>query len=206
MPLEQVKQALADPGSLDELLDRHEACLRERIGECEQALALLAQLREEEEEHVPLTMEVREVPALRSACVELHTAIDRIGLDVGPAYGQLFGQLKAAGMEPSGPGLIGYPEEDFDPEAFTALIAFPIDKDPPAGTGIEVREFPGGKAAFGTVVGPYEHLHQAWQDATAWLSEQGLQFRAMPYEIYRINHSTTSNPEEMETDIVIPVA
>jgi DNA-binding transcriptional MerR regulator len=209
MPLDEVKRALGGPESLDELLDRHEARLRERMAESREALALLRKLREEKKEETMVTLtsaEIREVPVLHTACIEIQTGIDRIGMDVGPAYGRLFEALSAAGMKPAGPGLIGYPEEDFDPESFRALIAFPVEEDVSGVAGVEAMDFPGGKAVVGLCKGPYENLHQAWQELFGWLGEHDLRLSAMPYEVYRIHHEIAPTPEEIETDIVVPVS
>ena len=205
LPLNEVQLVLDDHDSLQQVLDRHEARLRERVTESEQALTLLHQLRKEEE-HVPLTIELREVPVLRAACMEIHTAVDRIGADCGQTHGRLVEQLGAVGVAPVGPALIGYPDDDFDPESFRALIGFPIDHDPPAEAGIEIIDFPGGKAAVATLAGPYEGLQQAWQDLHKWIAEQGLRITAMPYEVYRVDHMTVASPSEIETDVVAPVA
>ncbi|MGD0166359.1 MAG: MerR family transcriptional regulator [Gaiellaceae bacterium] len=206
LPLDEVRQALLDPTRLDELLDRHEARLRERVAESEQALALLRKLREKKEEPVTLSIELREVPELRAACVEMHTALDRIGPDCGQAIGRLMTAFGSAGVAPIGPNLIGYPEEDFDPESFVALIGFPVASDLPVESGLKMVDFSGGKAAVGMLIGHYDGLSQAWRDVHTWISEQGLQIRTMPYELYRVGHMETASPAEFETDIVVPVA
>jgi len=206
LPLDEVKVVLADPGRLDELLDRQEARLRERAAESERALALLQQLREKKEEAMPVSVELRDLPALRAACVEMQTALDRIGPDCQQTFGRLMGTLGPAGVAPAGPSLIGYPEEEFDPEGFVALVGFPVVSDPPAESGLKMVDFAGGRAAVGTLVGHYDGLSQAWRDVHAWISEQGLQIRAMPYEVYRVGHMETASPAEFETDIVVPVS
>jgi DNA-binding transcriptional MerR regulator len=206
LPLDEVRQALLDPACLDGLLDGHEIRLRARVAESEQALALLHKLREKKEEPVTVSIELREVPALRAACVEIHTALDRIGPDCQKAFGRLMPELGAAGIAPAGPSVIGYPEEDFDPESFLALVGFPVASDLPAESELKMADFAGGKAAVGTLMGHYDGLAQAWRDVHTWISEQGLQVRTMPYEVYRIGHVEATSPAEFETDIVIPVS
>lgn len=67
-------------------------------------------------------------------------------------------------------------------------------------------DFAGGRAAVGTLVGPYEGLTQAWRDVHTWISEQGLKIRTMPYEVYRVDPMQAASPAEFETDIVVPVS
>ncbi|HEY5159848.1 MAG TPA: MerR family transcriptional regulator [Gaiellaceae bacterium] len=205
LPLDEVALVLADPARLDELLDRQEARLRERAAESERALALLHKLREKKEKPMPVSVELRDLPAQRAACVEMHTALDRIGPDCQKAFGRLMGALGAAAVSPTGPSLIGYPEEEFDPEAFLAFIGFPVASDLPAESGLKMVDFAGGKAAVGTVVGPYDGLSQGWRDVHGWVGEQGLKISAMPYEVYRVDPMQAASPAEYVTDIVLPV-
>lgn len=206
LPLDEVGQALSDPAAVEGLLTRHELRLLERAAESERALSLLRRLREEKEKPVPITFELRDLPAVSAACVEMRTAYDTIGADCEKAFGRLMTELRAAGVEPSGPCVIGYPEEPDANGSFMALVGVQIAGDLPPGSVLKAVDLPGGRAAFGTLTGPYEGLHQAWQDAVTWLGEQGLKMSNMPYEIYRVDHLRASSPEKIETDIVLPVA
>jgi DNA-binding transcriptional MerR regulator len=206
LPLDEVRMALADPARIDELLERQEARLRERTAESERALALLRKLREKKEEPMPVSVEIRDVPAQRAACVEMRTALDRIGPDCEQAFGRLMGVLGPAGVAPTGPELIGYPEEDFDPESFLALAGLPVASDLPVESGLKMVDYAGGRAAVGTLIGHYDGLSQAWRDVHTWISEQGLRIRTMPYEVYRVGHMQAASSAEFETEIVIPVA
>ena len=163
LPLEFVREILIDPVRLDNLLDRHEEVLRGRVSDLERALALLQCLRGKEEP-VPIQIELREVPVVRAACIKVHTALDRIGPDCVQTYGRLTQLLDSAGIPSAGPCVIGYPEEDFDPESFLAVIGIPVGSDPSLEPGLEMVNFTGGKAAVGTYVGSYDGLHQAWQE------------------------------------------
>jgi DNA-binding transcriptional MerR regulator len=153
LPLDEVRVVLADSARLAEVLDVHEARLRERAAESERALALLRKLREKEEP-MPISVEIREVPPQRAVCVEIRSALDRIGPDCEQAFGRVMGALGGAGVAPTGPGLIGYPEEDFDPESFLAFVGVPVAADMPGESGLEMVDFAGGRAAVGTLVGP----------------------------------------------------
>jgi DNA-binding transcriptional MerR regulator len=205
LPLEEVALVVADPARLDELLDRQEARLRERVAESEQALALLRQLREKKEKPMPVPIEIREVPAQRAACVEAHTALDRVGPDCEQAYGRVMGVLGPAGIAPAGPCLVAYPEENFDPESFVALIGTPIAVDLPGESGLEIVDIVGGRAAVGTLNGPYEGLSQAWRDVYEWIDEKKLKLRAMPYEVYRVDMMQAASPAELVTEVVVPI-
>jgi len=206
LPLDEVRVVLADLARLGEVLDLQEARLRERAAESERALALLRKLREKKEEIVPISVAIREVPAQRAACVEIRSALDRIGPDCEQAFGRLFGALGQAGVAPTGPGLIGYPEEDFDPESFVAVVGVPVASELPLESGLKMVDFAAGKAAVGTLIGPFDGLSQAWRDVHTWISGQGLKIAAMPYEVYRVDPMSAVSPVELETDIVVPVS
>lgn len=204
LPLDEVRVVLADPARLDELLDRQEARLRERAAESERALALLHKLRKKEEP-LSISVEIREVPAQRVACVEMRSALDRIGPDCEQAYGRVMGVLGPAGIAPAGPCLVAYPEENFDPESFVALIGTPIAVDLPGESGLEIVDIAGGRAAVGTLSGPYEGLSRAWRDVYEWIDEKKLKLRAMPYEVYRVDMMRAASPAELVTEVVVPV-
>ena len=67
-------------------------------------------------------------------------------------------------------------------------------------------DFAGGKAAVGTLIGPFDGLSQAWRDVHTWISGQGLKIRTMSYEVYRVDPMNAASPAEYETDIVVPVS
>jgi DNA-binding transcriptional MerR regulator len=203
LPLDDVRLAIAEPPRLPRLLEKHERRLLARIGEIERALALLRFLREREE-GVTVSPEIREVPARLAAVVEAQTALDRIGADLPKAYGELMEELSRAGVVVAGPALAGYPDADFDPEAFNILAGFQVDRELPRGA-VATREFPGGRAVVATVHGSYDGITEGWQRVWAWLAEQGLRVRGMPYEVYRIDHMQAASPQEIETDLVLPI-
>jgi effector-binding domain-containing protein len=76
----------------------------------------------------------------------------------------------------------------------------------PGESGLEMVDFAGGRAAVGTLVGPYDGLTAAWRDVHTWISQQGLKIGAMPYEVYRVDPMQAASPAEWVTDIVVPVA
>ena len=48
-------------------------------------------------------------------------------------------------------------------------------------------------------------MTQAWQETWAWLAEHGHTRRGTAYELYRIGYAESQNPDEFETDIIIPI-
>ena len=53
--------------------------------------------------------------------------------------------------------------------------------------------------------GNYDGMTQAWQEAWAWMAEHGHARRGTAYELYRIGYAESQNPDEFETDIIIPI-
>jgi effector-binding domain-containing protein len=48
-------------------------------------------------------------------------------------------------------------------------------------------------------------MTQAWQEAWAYLAEHGHERRGTAYELYRVGMAESQNPDEFETDIIIPI-
>ena len=154
--------------------------------------------------NVPI--EIREVTPTRGISIHMKTRMDEIGDKFGEAMPELVEVLKANDAAPGGNDFAAYPDEEFDPQNMSIVIGISTNADiAPQGDGIEIREFGGGRSIVATVEGPYDGMSQAWQEAWAWLAEHGHTSRGTAYELYRIGHAESSNPEEFVTDIIIPI-
>jgi effector-binding domain-containing protein len=114
--------------------------------------------------------------------------------------------IKAREIEQSGPPFTLYADEEYTPDDMTLVAGIGCDgelADLP--DGIKLREFGGGRSVVTTYRGPYEALPQAWQEAWSWLTEHGHVGRGPGYEVYRVSFAETSNPDEFETDIIVPI-
>jgi len=149
--------------------------------------------------------EIVEVAPMRLACVHHKGPYH----EIGAAFGRL-GEI-------AGPsGLFAYPG--------AAMIAAYLDDpatkaaeelDSVAGVSVpngvdigELEEFllPGGKYFKAVVHGPYSGLGEAWSEVCGKLiPEAGLRFApGIPFEMY-MNDCSVTPPEEVRTDIYVPI-
>jgi effector-binding domain-containing protein len=154
--------------------------------------------------NVPI--EIRDVPPTRGVSMEVKTRMDEIGAQFGTVMPRLVAALREHGAK-GGNDFAAYPDEEFDPQNMSVVIGISSDVDiAPRDDGIAVREYGGGRSIVATLEGPYDGMSQAWQEAWAYLAEHGHERRGTAYELYRIGHAESQNPQEFVTDIVIPIA
>jgi DNA-binding transcriptional MerR regulator len=204
LPLDEVRYVLETPIQTTRTLEIHASRLRQRRDASEHALRLLRAIQEGVEPlNVPI--EIRDVTPTRGISLEAKTPMDRIGAVIGEAMPQLVSVLQANGKK-GGNDFAAYPDEEFDPQNMTVVIGISSDADiPPQDDGIAIREFGGGRSIVATLNGPYDAMTQAWQEAWAYLAEHGHTRRGTAYELYRVGMAESQNPEEFETDIIIPI-
>jgi DNA-binding transcriptional MerR regulator len=204
LPLDEVRYVLEAPAQTTRTLEIHASRLRRRRDESEQALELLRTIQEGVEP-LNIPIEIREVPPARGISIELETSLATIGEDLGVAFPRLGSILRANGGR-GGTDFAAYPDEEYDPQHMTVVPGISYDGGLPAQPdGIAIREFGGGRSIVATLHGRYDGLPQAWQEAWAWLAEHGHERRGPAYELYRVGHAESANPEEFVTEIVIPI-
>lgn len=94
------------------------------------------------------------------------------------------------------------PEEQIRSEA-AVTVEEAFRPDDPA---VAVRHLPGGRYAAATHLGPYAGLAAAWDEVCSRLiPAAGLRFRAGEcFEVY-VNDPNTVPPEQIRTDVYVPV-
>jgi effector-binding domain-containing protein len=133
-----------------------------------------------------------------------HTDMAGIAATMGRAFGELYGYLGQVGAPPAGPPVAIYgrmdPERGVDVE-ICVPVARPLA---PAGR-IEADTLIGGRVAVTRHRGPYDGLGAAYEATQGWIREHGLRPTGPPRERY-LNGPDETPPEELETQIEIPVA
>jgi DNA-binding transcriptional MerR regulator/DNA gyrase inhibitor GyrI len=205
LPLDDIRTVLETPVQLTRSLELHASRLRGRRDDAERALDLLRAIQKGIEPlNVPI--EVRETRPTRGISIEMKTSIDEIGARFGEAMPRLVEVLHAHGVK-GGNDFAAYPDEEFDPQNMSIVIGISTDADiAPQDDGIQIREFGGGRSVVATLEGPYDAMSQTWQEAWAYVAEQGLERRGTAYELYRVGMAESQNPAEFVTDVVIPIA
>lgn len=150
-------------------------------------------------------VEIRDLPERALLALEHRGAYQ----EVGRSFQSLFAIIGARGLF----GKIGHgvmvcfddvsstPVEDLRSYAAVTLTE-PLD----APDGLERYDIPAGRAAVLTYTGPYSGLPEAWNAIYCdWLSASDEEMADRPpYEVY-LNDPTTTPPDQLVTEIVIPL-
>jgi effector-binding domain-containing protein len=129
---------------------------------------------------------IEERPAQPAVTIRTRTSMEGLPAFFDRAFGEVHGHISQAGQHPSGPAFALYHTQD--PSDFDLEAGFPVAA-PVAGNGdVKASEIPGGKVCTTLLVGPYE----------------GLESDTWGYEVY-ISDPTTVAPEEIQTQIVLPL-
>ena len=145
---------------------------------------------------------IEERPAQAAVTIRTRTSMEGLPAFFEQAFGKVYGHISQAGQHPSGPAFALYHTQD--PSNFDLEAGFPVVA-PVAGNGeVQASEIPGGKVCTTLLVGPYERLPEAWEALTAHAASEGLESQSWGYEIY-ISDPTTVPPEEIQTEVVLPL-
>jgi effector-binding domain-containing protein len=152
-------------------------------------------------------VELKEIGALPVLAIRFRTNLERIGEDLGKAYGSIFSYLGELGEGPAGMPLTLYHyhyEGEFDPTDIDMEAAVPTSRVLQDRGDIEAKELPGGLVASAMHRGPYNQAFVTYQEIDAWAKENGYRYAGPPREIY-YNDPSQVEPSELLTEIQFPV-
>ncbi|WP_394820698.1 GyrI-like domain-containing protein [Pendulispora albinea] len=129
--------------------------------------------------------------------------------DVGPTFARLMTWAGPKGLLGPGATVVGVPCDNpkVTPKSELRYDAGVVVADDFKGDDeVGVRELPGGEHAVVCHEGPYSELPKAYDFLVGvWLPASGRQMGAAPpYEVYLRDASTTP-PEELRTEIYLPL-
>jgi len=155
----------------------------------------------------------RELPSRRMLCATERGAVNNnLGAAAKRAFERVFPAAERLGLLPRMTGCLGLcPDEKKGPDdpdmRFVAAVTFEgTAPDLSSTPGITCETLPGGRFAVFRHVGPYDTLWQTWDAIYGdWAPSAQPQFRdAAPFEWY-VNDASKTPPEELITDIHVPV-
>lgn len=190
--------------------------LRQRRGELEQQLAadtarlasVEARLHVIEGEGTMPQYEViiKSLPVVRLAVLSGEAdsfEASVIGPVISPLYERLFGELAAAGITPTGPGVAYY--EQLDGGRVTVHAGAQVSL--PAGTGtFHIVDLPAvDQAATLIHRGPMEHVMPSVQALARWIDANGWVSSGPSRELY-LDYGMDADPQQWVTELQEPVA
>jgi AraC family transcriptional regulator len=156
----------------------------------------------------------RELPAQQMLCATERGAVNNnLGAAAQRAFARVFPAAERLGLMPRMTGCLGLcPDEKKAPDdpdmRFIAAVTFDGAAPDLSGTsGITCEPLAGGRFAVFRHVGPYDTLWQTWDAIYGdWAPVAQPEFRdAAPFEWY-VNDASQTPPEQLITDIHVPVA
>lgn len=153
-----------------------------------------------------MNVTVEEMPSLRVATVphvgpynRISEAFQRLGAIAGPA-----------GLLRDGAAMLAMYHDDPETtpaEQLHSDAGLTVPDDARLPTQVVEKRLPAGRYARATHIGPYTTLGDTWSRMMGeWLPNSGHRVGNGPsYEVYRNNPSNT-RPEELRTDLYIPIA
>jgi effector-binding domain-containing protein len=152
-------------------------------------------------------VEIKDLADQPVLSMRFRTNMEKIGEDIGKAYGPIFAYLGELGENPAGMPLTLYYydyEGEFDPNDIDMEAAVPTTRVLQSRGDIEAKNLPGGPAAFAMHKGPYDKADAAYQAIGVWVKENGYRYAGPPREIY-YNDPSEVDPSELLTEIQFPV-
>lgn len=151
-----------------------------------------------------LTLEPAPLAVIRHEGIRIADLRD--AFDTG--YGAIAAFFHDGTLVPVGPAVAIYygdPMGVFDLELGFPVVAPPVDPLTAAsGASVQASALPTGDAMATTYVGSYDGLGRAWMGLAERAGAEGLHHRGIWIEVYVSDPS--EDPEELRTDLILPVA
>lgn len=159
-----------------------------------------------EESKAMYEIEVAQVPARRLAALEHRGPYP----EIGTTFGKLAAIATARGLWPHSRGMAAVYYDDpraTPPDRLRSHAGIIVAEDTPLPDGLEEVRTHGGAAAILHFRGDYSGLQGAYDHLYgAWLAQSGRTLADAPsYELY-LNDPTDTAPDDLLTDIVVPLA
>lgn len=140
---------------------------------------------------------------LQTAVIPITVPRNEIQWVMGPGIEELYAEIQAQGLHPTGPWFSHY--HRITPELFEFEISVPVDAlISPAGR-VKASELAAATVLRTLYRGPYEGLAQAWGEFRQWASEHGHSAAEHLWEVYLSGPDSSSNPQDWCTELNMPL-
>ncbi|SFR16019.1 MerR family transcriptional regulator [Desulfoscipio geothermicus] len=204
IPLKTVKKIIdGKQADLPQLMEEHRRHLLQELDLCSSRLSKLAWWKKsleeiEVSEKKQYDVRLRDIPAIKvRSRREVLTSFPN---ELPTLIRSVLEEINSRGGICSGAPIVLYYDDEFNPAQVDVEVAWPVNDDALAtGTLAAV------KAAVTMHVGPYDGLEGAYQAVFDWINQNG--YRALtPYREVSCNDPQVTPPDQLVTEIIIPVA
>lgn len=136
------------------------------------------------------------------ALIHLRIPRDQIGSVIGPALGELYGAIKAQGLQPAGPWFTHHLV--MSPSEFDFEVCVPVPTPVTATGRVSSAVLPAVKVARTIHRGPYDGaggLAAAWREFSQWIAANGHAEGPDLYERYLAGPDSTADAARWRTEL-----
>jgi DNA-binding transcriptional MerR regulator len=205
MPLEEVKAVLQAPdvGSRNEVVVAHLERMEAELSETQSTVASLRALLERPA--APIAVEYRSVPVTSTLAITQAVTMNDLGEWWVEAFGELYGALVAAGVEPAGPGGALYPNELFELELGDVVVFVPVAAEiAPSGRAVPL-DIPAAELAITVHEGTIHDIDQAYGALGTYVAQRELGVEGPIRENYLVTYTHTEDESQHRTEVCWPV-
>lgn len=132
----------------------------------------------------------------------IYSLRQKMGLkDFGEVFGKLFAGLGRDHVQPAGPCLSIYHDEEFNRECTDIEVGVIVSE----GEGENIRKLNPGLCCFATHIGPYDDFTPCYTTLAEWVEREGYTISGSPIELYVKGCEDGVKPEEYVTEIYYPI-
>jgi DNA-binding transcriptional MerR regulator/effector-binding domain-containing protein len=205
MPIEEVKAVLRAPdvASRNAVIVAHLERMESQLEDTQSTVVSLRTLLERPS--TPMAIEYRSVPA--TGAVAIIEAVSVEGIDEWgmAAFSELYAQLGAAGVAPSGPSGALFSAELFEDEYGEVVAFVPVARDPEVSGRVARFEVPAAELAIALHRGAASQIDQTYGALGTYVVERELGVEGPIREYYLVGSADTEDESQHRTEVGWPV-
>lgn len=121
--------------------------------------------------------------------------------DFGKVFGELCGRMEKRRVQPAGPFLSVYHDEEFNRECTDIEVGAIVSE----ASGENIRTLDPGLCCCATHIGPYDDFTSCYAALAEWIEREGYTVSGPPIELYVKGCGSGARPEEYVTEIYFPI-
>ena len=151
------------------------------------------------------TVTIKNVDETPVVSTRINTPLSQIAKNMGDAFLRVCEYMAGQGLSTDGVGIALYHCQEFDPEHMDVEVGMALDQSCRSSGDFTFRHLPACTVASLIHTGPYEGLQAAYGALYEWVEQNGYEKNGPDREIYFNCPQTVASPEELRTEIALPV-
>ncbi|MDD2413641.1 MAG: MerR family transcriptional regulator [Eubacteriaceae bacterium] len=124
--------------------------------------------------------------------------------EIGTVIGQVFEAIFKNGLQPAGPVMTFYLDEEFNHDHAAIEVCIPVSKHIEGIKGMKWLE--PGLCAMCTYYGVYSKLGKAYASVLKWIEDHSYHIASAPFDCYLNDPAAVKDPEDLITQVWFPIA